>query len=132
MSQENVELARRAFEAWNERGPEGLRQFVAEDFEFHDPPNLPDSRVLRGRDATAAYLANQVEVIGDMKFTIVEVKELGRKVLLRTKLDVHGAESGLVVPAELTHVVEVADGKLQRSRGFFTWDEALEAAGLSE
>ena len=132
MSQQDVEIALRAYEAWNERGPEGIKPFLAEDFEFHDPPNLPDSRVLRGRDATAAHLANQAEVVGDMKFTIVDVKEVGRSVLLRMKLDVHGAGSGLVVPAELMQVVEVADGKVQRTRGFFSWDEALEAAGLSE
>jgi ketosteroid isomerase-like protein len=47
MSQENVELVRRATEAWNEGGPESVKQFVAEDFEFHDPPSLPDPRVVR-------------------------------------------------------------------------------------
>ncbi|MGH2801032.1 MAG: nuclear transport factor 2 family protein [Solirubrobacterales bacterium] len=128
MSQQDVELARRAYEAWNEGGAEMLRQFLAEDFEFRDPPNLPDSRVVRGRDAAAAYLASQVEVIGDMKFTIVEVKERGRSVVLRMKLDVHGAGSGLVLPGELMQVIEVAQGGIQRLRGFFEWEQALEAA----
>jgi ketosteroid isomerase-like protein len=67
MSEENVELARRAAEAWNEGGPDSLNQFWAEGGEWHDPPNLPDSRVVRGRDAIAAYLTDQLRVIGDMK-----------------------------------------------------------------
>jgi ketosteroid isomerase-like protein len=56
MSQENAELVRRAYEAWNEGGPEAAKQFWAEDVEFQDPPPLPDARVVRGRDAAAAYL----------------------------------------------------------------------------
>ena len=131
MSQD-AELARRAFEAWNEGGAESLKNFLAEDFEFHDAPQLPDGRVVRGRDAAAAYLANQAEVIGDMRFTIVGVEERGRNVVLRMELAVEGAESGLVVPGELTQVVEVADGRLQRARVFFAWAEALEAADLAD
>ncbi len=41
MSQENVEIVRRGFEAWNEGGSELAKEFWAEDIEFHDPPNLP-------------------------------------------------------------------------------------------
>ncbi len=36
MSEENVEIVRRAFEAWNEGGPEAVKQFMAEEFELHD------------------------------------------------------------------------------------------------
>ena len=41
MSEENVDLVRRAYDAWNERGPESIEQFWAEDAEFHDPPSFP-------------------------------------------------------------------------------------------
>ena len=44
MSEENVEIVRRAYEAWNEGGPESIKRFMAENVEFHDPPNLPDPR----------------------------------------------------------------------------------------
>ena len=132
MSQENVEIVRRAAEAWNEGGPESAKQFVAEDFEFHDPPSLPDPRVVRGRDAVAAYLTDQVKVLGDMKWTIVDVRARGETVVVRMETTFHGAESGVDVPGELAQVHEVADGRVQRTRGFLTWEEALEAAGLPE
>jgi ketosteroid isomerase-like protein len=128
MSEQDVELARRAYAAWNEGGAESIKRFLAEDVEFHDPPDLPDGRVVRGREAVAAYLASQTEVIGEMKFTIVDVEALGRSVMLRMKLDVEGAASGVVFPGELNQVVEVADGRLRRVRGFFSWAEAREAA----
>jgi ketosteroid isomerase-like protein len=132
MSQENAELVRRAYEAWNEGGPEAAKQFWAEDVEFQDPPTLPDARVVRGRDAAAAYLTGQVTVIGDMKLTLANVRVEGEIVVLRMDLTVDGAESGVDVPGEIAQVVEVADGTLQRIWLFMTCEEALEAAGLPE
>jgi hypothetical protein len=48
------------------------------------------------------------------------------------EVTIHGAESGVDVPGELSQVSEIADGRWQRTRGFLTWEEALEAGGLSE
>ena len=41
------------------------------------PRTCPDSRVVRGRDAVAAYLTDQARVVGDMKFELVDVIERG-------------------------------------------------------
>ncbi len=132
MSQENVEVVRRAIEAWNDGGPQSAKRFWAEDFEWNDPPNLPDPRVVRGRDAAVAYLTDQRTVVGDLKVTPVDVRDRGEAVVLRIETTLHGAESGVDVPGEFAQVVEVADGTLQRVRLFMTWEEALEAAGLEE
>ena len=85
-----------------------------------------------GRDAVIAHLTDQVDAIGQMKNTIVDVRERGETVVVRIELTVHGLESGIDVPGEMAQVIEVVDGRIQRSRMFFTWDEALEAAGLEE
>ena len=132
MSEENVEFVRRFYAAWNERGPESIEQFWAEDAEFHDPPSFPDSRVVRGRDAIAAYQTDQVRILGDMKFALVDVRERGQTVVIRIELTIHGPASGIDVPGEIAQVFEVVDGSVQRLRVFMTWEEALEAAGLSE
>ena len=132
MSTENVELVRRVYDAWNERGPESIEQFWAEDAEFHDPPTFPDSRVVQGREAIAAYQTDQARVIGDLKFALVEVREVGQTMVARIELTIHGPASGIDIPGELGNVIEVVDGRVQRLRVFMTWEEALEAAGLSE
>ena len=132
MSEENVELIRRADRAWNEVGPESIKQFWAEDGEWHDPPNLPDSRVVRGRDAIASYLTEQARVVGGMKTTLVDVRASGETVVIRVELTLHGPESGIDVPGEMGQVIEVVDGRIQSLRLFFTWEEALEATGLKE
>ena len=132
MSRENVELVRLASEAWNERGPESIKEFWAEDGEWHDPPNLPDSRVVRGRDAIAAYLTEQARVVGAMKTTLVDVRARDETVVIRVELTLHGPESGIDVPGEAGQVIAVVDGRIQSLRLFFAWEEALEAAGLEE
>jgi ketosteroid isomerase-like protein len=132
MSEENVALVRQSFDAWNEGGPESAKQFWGEDFEWHDFPGLPDRRVVRGRDAVVAHLTDQLSLLGELKTTIVEVRVRGETVVLRTELTIHGAKSGIDVPAEVAQVWEVADGRVQRVRLFLTWEEALEAAGLRE
>lgn len=132
MSEENVELVRRASDAWNERGPKSIKEFWAEDGEWHDPPELPDSRVVRGRAAIASYLTDQATVVGGMKTTIVDVRARGETVVIRVEVTLHGPESGIYVPGEMGQVIEVVDGSIQSLRLFIAWDEALEAAGLSE
>ena len=69
MSRDNVEIVRQAYEAWNEDGPESITRFWAEDAELHDPPTLPDRRVVRGREAVLAHLTDQGKVVGAMKLT---------------------------------------------------------------
>jgi hypothetical protein len=53
-------------------------------------------------------------------------------VVIWSELSVHGDRKRLDVPGEMAQIIEVADGRIQRSRLFFTWEEALEAAGLRE
>ena len=132
MSEENVEIVRRAIDAWNEGGAESAKQFWAEDSELHDAPNLPDPRVVRGRDVVAAHFADAASVVGEMKATIVDVRARDQTVVMRMKMRIQGVQSGVDLPGEAAQVVEVADGKIQRARFFTTWEQALEAAGLSE
>jgi ketosteroid isomerase-like protein len=129
MSQESVALVRQTFDAWNEGGPEAAKQFYAEDIEWHDFLGLPDRRVMRGRDAVAAHLTDQLSLLGELKTTIIEMRVRGETVVLRRGLIIHGAKSGVDVPGEFAQVWEVADGSVERVRLFRTWEEALEAAG---
>ena len=56
MSEESVELVRRAYEAWNAKGPIALDSWLADDIELHDAPEMPDARSCRGREAVIARL----------------------------------------------------------------------------
>ncbi len=132
MSEENVEIVKRAIELWNRNGADAAKELWAKEIEWRDLPNLPDPQVVRGRDAVAANLTEQVNAVGDLDMTIVDARTREDTVVLRVEVTIHGAESGVDVPGEMAQVIQVTDGRLQRARLFGTWGEALEAAGLSE
>lgn len=45
MSQENVEIVRRAIEVFNRDGPEAATTFLDPEIEWHDLPEQPDASV---------------------------------------------------------------------------------------
>ena len=132
MSKESIEAMQRHYEAWNEGGPERAQAHWAEEFEYHDPPNLPDAKVIRGRERVLAHLLDQTKLAGGMHVDVQELRLSGPEVVVLLRMDLRGAGSGIELPGEPGHVVLVEDGKLSRMRVFLTWDETLKAAGLRE
>jgi ketosteroid isomerase-like protein len=135
MSQENVELARRYYEALNAHGRdfEATKHFRAPEMELHDPPNFPDARRSVGEAAFRKHLEGYWELGFDGEYRMQEYVDAGEEVVviwqarLRTP---HGG--GFPMEATLGHVLDFEGGKIRRIRQFLTKDEALEAAGLSE
>ncbi len=129
VTSENVGFARRAYEAWNEGGPESIKPFMAEDFEFHDPPDLPDPRVVRGRDA---WWESMLGIAPDFSTEVEDVRDLGDMTVARAHIRGHGIGSGASMEQTLWQVAEWRQKKCVRWRTFASEAEALEAAGLSE
>jgi ketosteroid isomerase-like protein len=55
MSEENREIVRRYYDAWNAGGVDAIRAFWIDDVEWQDAPGMPDSGVYYGPDAVAAH-----------------------------------------------------------------------------
>jgi hypothetical protein len=50
MSQKNVEVVRRAHEAFNREGPEAALTYLDPEVEWHDLPDQPEANVHHGHD----------------------------------------------------------------------------------
>jgi len=131
MSQENVEVVRAAFEAWNAGDMDALRELYDPDVITRAPEGWPEPGPFVGRDAVmrefeqlrATWDADAVEPISDYI-------DAGERVVVR--MIWHGAGVGPEANMEMTHVYTV-----RRRRVFFIeyfWDhaDALEVVGLSE
>jgi ketosteroid isomerase-like protein len=96
MSQENVEIAKRMYAAWNDGGPTTASIYYDPDVEWHEAADLPDVGVVRGRTAVLAYLDEWVELFGP---THVEVEELipvdADRLLSVFRFQVEGSASGI-------------------------------------
>ena len=132
MSEENVEIVRRYYAAWNAGGLDAARAFWSDDFEWHDAPGMPDSGVYRGAEAAAAHFRDLDEVLGTMEVDLEQVLPAGDEVfvLLRVHLDARRGE--LAMDGPIFETVRIEEGKISRIRLFLDEQSALEAAGLGE
>jgi ketosteroid isomerase-like protein len=131
MPSENVEVARRSFEAWNESGVEGSRRVGwTEDAEYHDPPEFPDAGVHRGAEAVAARL-EEARALLPHQLEVLDAEGVGDdEVLVIFRLHGGGRSSGVPVEQPMGCLMQINGGKVSRWRLFMSHEEAREAAGL--
>src|SRR5713226_9136906 len=90
MSQENVEIVRRAYESFNRWAahPEDeplVNPEVHPEVEFHTYPNAPEAGVYRGRDAVIAYNQRLFEQFESVRIELDEVLPAGDRVVVSSR-----------------------------------------------
>jgi ketosteroid isomerase-like protein len=133
MSEENVEIAVRYFEATDLAVAIGA---LAEDvtFVFHGRSrSLAGAETVSGKKAAIDWLTDWFSRFGsDYRMEIEESRDWGDRVLVVTNHRASGRASGVPISQQTAQVMTVRDGKIVRQDFFGSRDEALEAAGLSE
>lgn len=133
MSQENVEISYDAIAALNREGVEGFLAYCDTDVEWIAPPDWPEDPVFRGHDGVRRAIALFNEQLDDFQVEmdrVVDVDEDGVVVLLYQSGRIKGSAHTLREP--LGVAAEFRDGKATRFRLYFSWHEALRAAGVGE
>jgi ketosteroid isomerase-like protein len=133
MSQANVELVRRAIEAFNRGDLERFAETVRFDeaIEYHEYPEFIEVGVFRGRDAIADHWRQFLDAFEDYRFEIEKLIDVDDEVVVFTHQHGHGKES-LGFELRSAWVFSFRDGKLTRIRTYPDRAQALEAVGLSE
>jgi ketosteroid isomerase-like protein len=139
MSQENVEIVRRAFEAFQAgitRGDPGApfdSGILAPDTEWIVPPAAPGFRqVYRGREEFLEFMRTWTEDF-DWWIELESVVDAGGdRVVAFTHQRATGKASGVPVELHMGTVWELRDGRVVRIRNFLDPIDARQAAGLSE
>ena len=133
MSQENVEVVRKSIDASNRGDFDAWLGFLSPEVVWESLP-LPGFRdVYRGRSGAREWLEQLLEVFEEAHIEIDEITALSDdRVLMAYTPRGRGRGSGLPVEYPVWEVLWLADGLITRRQVFWTRDEALEAAGLSE
>ena len=132
MSQENVEVVRRAVAAVNERDIDRYLANCTEDIELRTPLAAIGG-VYEGPDAIRRFFADIEDTAPDFRLDIERVEAIDEdRVLAFLHLNASGRTTGIPTPADTTNLYELVDGKISRVRIFLDRQEALEAAGLRE
>ena len=133
MSEENVEIVRRAFERMNAGDIDGFLRFCEMDLEFRDLPALPGSGVFIGHDAMRGWYAKVEEAFENLRFEIEEyIATTSNHVLMPSRAVGRGRGSGADVELAFSAVATMRNGKLAKLIVYEDHAEALEAAGLEE
>jgi ketosteroid isomerase-like protein len=95
MSSANVEIVRRAFEAWNGGDPEAALDLLDPDVEWRLPPNFPDEQAWHGRDAVVHGLSGVAGSFEDFRIEVQELIDAGDRVVALVRFHGRAAITGL-------------------------------------
>src|SRR5262249_23458352 len=135
MSQENVEIVRRAWESYQRGDLEAAFAHAHPDYEWDLTrfPEWPDAQLFRGRDAVRRFLEEWRASWEGYEAGVEEYIDLGDdRVLTLCWQRGRGKESEAVGEMAWAQIFTVRDGQLRRAENYADRNEALEAAGLSE
>ncbi|HEX4187775.1 MAG TPA: nuclear transport factor 2 family protein [Solirubrobacteraceae bacterium] len=133
MSQENVELARRAFEAFANGGADALVEYATPDCVFYPDPGWMEENEYRGRDAFIAFNKTQSDAFGNFTVEVHDIRAVGDRVLVLAEFIGRAEGSGVPIRQKAAHVLSgFRDGMIGEDRTFLSWDAGLKAVGLEE
>jgi len=131
MSEENVEIVRRLYQAMGQRDPETLAELAHRDAEW-----IPDRRVgegpIRGRENIIRFFTDRAEMFGELRTETERFWDKEDRVLVFLHVTGSGQASGAGFEIRIAHLWTLRDGVVVRGEGYGDRSEALEAAGLRE
>jgi ketosteroid isomerase-like protein len=128
VSQENVEVARRAFELFASHGPEALRDLLHPGIKTF----AQVGEVYRGRDGAVEFLREWVSPWEDFSIDAEEFIDAGDYVVVVFNQRGRGRGSGVVVHQRPAMVLRLGGRRIIECRFFVDRSQAVEAARLQE
>ena len=132
MSQENVELMRRVYEAVARSDLNAAYAYLHPEIEFHTYAESPAAGVYRGREAVRKYNEDLFEQFESVRFEIAEIVDAGDSVVVVSTQHALPKGGRQEIDVRMTEVWTIRDDLLAERHSYATRAEALEAAGLSE
>jgi len=133
MSQENVEVVRQIFAAFNRRDWAAWESHHYPDVVWCDPPELPDAGVHHGVGAIRRFFDELFETGDEWRVEVDGVDSVGQDlVLMRGRSVLVGRVSRIPLEDPFFQLFDLDKGRVRRVQTFRSSTDALEAAGLSE
>jgi ketosteroid isomerase-like protein len=132
MSQENADLVRRAFDAWNRDDWATLERCHHPDVIIVAPGGWPEADGARGWQETRQQYERLKDAWGVERNEIDEIRVIDDQVFVRFRWITSGRASGVEQELLMANVATVRDGRLLEIQYFLDPAKALKAAGLQE
>jgi ketosteroid isomerase-like protein len=133
MSQENVEVVRRGWAAWERGDMATALADHSEDIIVTRAAPLPDVVAYHGRDGMMQMLADWVEQFDEFQMTGAEFKDANdSQVVVRVHQQARGKHSGAPIEADFWFAYTPREGQSVRWDIYASEAQALKAVGLAE
>jgi ketosteroid isomerase-like protein len=133
MSQQNIELAYRAYDAFNRRDLDAFLALMDPDVEFTTRfMEMEGDPYYRGHDGVREWWRTVLAIFPDFSLEALEVRDADDVVIAALRIRGHGLDSRVPFEEALWTVGKWHQGRVTWWRNFGSEAEALEAAGLSE
>ena len=131
MSEDKVEILRRATDAMSRRDRETWLPLFAPEAEFRADPDWPESETVRGREAVWDITVSIADAWERVPVEMVEVIDAGDdRLVARFRQPVRGRASGVETEFDYWWVGTFREGRILGNYWFSDRARALEAAGL--
>ena len=135
MSQENVKTVRDAFVAYNRGDLDAfLDEYCTDDVDYRAVEGaLDDHGPIHGKAEMHAYMQDWIDTFDQFKVEPLEVIDAGGEQVVAVLRNSGRAKlSGVETDLTYAELSTFRDGKVAWGRQYWTKEQALEAAGLSE
>ena len=134
MSQENVDIVRRAIEAITSANPSMAEDLIAladPEIEFRSALTALDGSTYHGPEGMRRYASDLQESWREWDCKVIEIEEMGPRTILGTLVfRAMGKDSGVSVERGSAIVCRFSEGKLLFIESFSTREEAVESMRL--
>jgi ketosteroid isomerase-like protein len=134
MSQEDIELVRRVYDATLRSDWNAMSELMDPDFEFRGTVGgLEEGRIARGaQEFIEVFEQEDLDAWDERRFEPDDFIDAGDRVVVLQREYRRGKASGVELELETAVVFEVRGGRVVRVQGYMDPASALEAVGLSE
>jgi ketosteroid isomerase-like protein len=134
MSQDNVEVVRRGWDAWGRGGVDAMLEFLDPQVEWRVRADLPDAGTYHGHEGIRQLLARFEEVLEDMGAAAQEYIDVGDRIVVPLHWWGRGRRSGVEVAERQgeTWVFTVRAGRITEVEEYRHKQDALKAVGLEQ
>jgi ketosteroid isomerase-like protein len=129
MSEENRELALRAYQAFSRGDFEAFAALLHPDVEFESLMLEIEGASYRGLEGAREYFDSVREVFPDWSVEIAQLREFGDRMVIESRSLATGQSSGVRTEQRFWQAAAVRDGRIIWWKFFRTEAEALDAVG---
>jgi ketosteroid isomerase-like protein len=132
MSRANVEIAKRAIDAFNAGEVDAFGALTTPDFEWSPSMVAIEGEIFRGREGIEKYFGSLSTAWEKFHILRDGFRDAADLVVVLGRLEGRGKGSGVPVDSSLGMVFDFRGGEIARIRGYLDHGEALRAARLAE